>query len=127
MGATLDTPDVDYTALAPGASLRVPITDAIVAFGGADGMLMLETGEIQKSTSYGPSKVYGVEGAAGVDIAITKQIGVRVAVEYSQIMFSFNPKGSTLANSRDGDPATQDITGATDRSLGVAATLGLVY
>jgi hypothetical protein len=127
MGATLDTPDVDYTAVAPGAALRVAITDTIVAFGGADGMLMLETGEIQKSTSYGPSKVYGIEGAAGVDIAITKQIGVRVAVEYSQIMFSFNPKGSTLANSRDGDPATQDISGATDRSMGVAATLGLVY
>ncbi|HEX7841922.1 MAG TPA: hypothetical protein VF469_30840, partial [Kofleriaceae bacterium] len=64
---------------------------------------------------------------AGADIAFTKQIGLRIAVEYSQIMFSFSPKGPTKANNRDGDPATLDVTSATDRSIGVIATLGLVY
>ena len=127
MGATLDAPDVDYTAVAPGASVRVPVTSSIVAFGGADGLLILGAGAIQKSTSYGPATVYGLEGTAGVDIAIAKQIGVRVAAEYSQIMFTFNPKGSTLANNRDNDPTTVDVTGAADRSIGVAAMLCLTY
>ena len=127
MAAVLDAPDVDYTAIAPGAALRVPVTPSIAVFGAADGLLMLQTGAIQKSASYGPATVYGLEGAGGVDIAITRQIGVRVALEVSQIMFAFNPKGATLANNRDNDPTTQDVSGATDRSIGVAATLGLTY
>jgi hypothetical protein len=102
------------------------VTDTITAFVGLDGMLMLEAGPIQTAASYGPATVYGVEIAGGVDIAITKQIGLRVALEYSQISFSFSNKG-TLANSRDNDPTNQDVMGAVDRSIGLAATLGLVY
>jgi hypothetical protein len=71
--------------------------------------------------------VYGLEGAAGVDIALTGQIGLRLAAEYSQIMFTFNPTGSTMANNRDANPATQDVNGAADRSIGIAVTVGLAY
>jgi hypothetical protein len=42
-------------------------------------------------------------------------------------VFSFTPKGPTLANNRDNDPATQDVMGATDRSIGGAVTLGFAY
>lgn len=127
MAAVLDAPDVDYAAISPGAALRVAVTGSVTAFAGADALLILTAGAIQKSASYGPATVYGLEGTGGVDIAITRQIGVRIALEYSQIMFSFKPKGPTLANNRDNNPATQDVMGATDRSIGVAATLGLVY
>ena len=127
MAAVLDAPDVDYTAIAPGAAVRVPVTGTIAVFGAADGMLILQAGAIQKSASYGPATVYGLEGAGGVEIALTPQIGLRLAIEYSQIMFAFKPKGPTLANNRDNDPATQDVTGATDRSIGVAVTVGLAY
>jgi hypothetical protein len=127
MAAVLDAPDVDYTAIAPGAAVRVPVTGAIAVFGAADGLLILQAGAIQKSASYGPATVYGLEGAAGVEIALTAQIGLRLALEYSQIMFAFKSKGPTLANNRDSDPATQDVTGATDRSIGVAVTVGLAY
>jgi hypothetical protein len=127
MAAVLDAPDVDYAAISPGAALRVAVTGSVTAFAGADALLILAAGAIQKSASYGPATVYGLEGTGGVDIAITRQIGVRIALEYSQIMFSFSPKGPTLANNRDNNPATQDVMGATDRSIGVAATLGLVY
>jgi len=127
MGAALDAPDVDYAAVSPVVAIRVPITGSVAVFGGADGLLVFEAGGIQKSASYGPAKVYGLEGSAGVDIALAKQIALRIAVEYSQIAFSFKPQGATLANNRDADPTSQDVMGATDRSIGGAVTLGLVY
>lgn len=127
MGAVLDAPDVDYAAVSPGVALRVPVAAPVAVFGGADALLIFEAGGIQSSASYGPATVYGLEGTAGVDIALARQIGLRIAVEYSQIKFSFTPKGATMANNRDNDPATQDVMGATDRSIGGAVTLGLVY
>lgn len=126
MAAILDAPDVDYSAVAPGIAARTPVTGSITMFGGLDGMLMLDTGPIQKVASYGPSTVYGIEAAAGVDIAVAKQIGLRIALEYSQINFSFSNKGAMAIN-RDNDPTSQDVMGAVDRSIGLAATLGLVY
>jgi hypothetical protein len=71
--------------------------------------------------------VYGLEGTAGVDIALAKQIGLRLALEYSQVLFKFTPQGSTMANNRDGDPTTQDVNGATDRSIGGTVMVCLVY
>ena len=127
MAAVLDAPDVDYAAIAPVASLRVPVAASVAVFGGADGLLIFDAGRIQKSASYGPATVYGFEGTAGADIAFTRQIGLRVALEYSQVVFSFTPKGPTMANNRDQNPSTQDVSGATDRSIGVAVTLDLVY
>lgn len=126
MGILLDAPDVDYAAVAPGIAARTPVTETIAVFGGVDGLLMLDTGQIQQSTSYGPATVYGVEATAGVEIAVSRQLGLRVAIEYSQISFSFNNAG-VQANSRDSDPTTQDVMGAVDRSIGLAVTLGLVY
>jgi len=127
MGAVLDAPDVAYAAVSPGAWLRVPVTSSVAVVGGADGLLIFEAGAIQRSASYGPANVYGIEASAGVDIALAKQIALRVGLEYSQIMFTFTPKGTTLANNRDNDPTTQDVMGATDRSIGGAVTLGFVY
>ena len=127
MGAVLDAPDVAYSAVSPGAWLRVPVASSVTVFGGADGLLIFEAGAIQRTTSYGPATVYGLEATGGVDIAITRQIAVRVGVEYSQIMFTFTPKGPTMANNRDNNPTTQDVMGATDRSIGGAVTLGFVY
>jgi hypothetical protein len=126
MTAVLDAPDVDYTAVAPGLAARVPVTPTVAIIGAASGMLMLEAGPIQTTSSYGPASVYGIEASGGVDIALTPQFALRVALEYSLINFSFRGTGA-LATSRDNDAATQDVNGAHDRSIGVAATLDLVY
>jgi hypothetical protein len=126
MALVLDTPDVDYTAVAPGVAAHVPVTPAITLFGDLDGMLILDTGAIQKSTSYGSATVYGVEVLGGLDVALAKQIGLRVALEYSQINFSFKGKGM-MSMLRDTDSASQDVMGATDRSIGATVTLGLTY
>jgi hypothetical protein len=126
MAVVLDAPDVDYTAVAPGVAARVPVTPTITILGGLDGMLMLEAGPIQRRPSFGPATVYGIEGFAGVDVALTAQIGLRVALEYSRIRLSFDGKGE-MTTSRDNDVTTQDVNAATDRWIGVAATVGLVY
>lgn len=126
MAANLDTPDFDYTAVAPGAEARAPVSGAIALFAHVDGMLMLETGPVTKNTAYGAATVYGVEAQAGFDVALAKQISLRIAAEYSQMSFSFSNKGM-LAINRDNDPATQDVMGAVDRYIGAAATLELVY
>jgi hypothetical protein len=126
-GVVLDTPDVDYAAVSPGAWLRVSVASSVAVFGGAGGLLIFEAGGIQSSTSYGPATVYGVEGTAGVDIALARQIALRIGLEYSQIMFKFKPKGPTMANNRDNDQATQDIHGATDRSIGGTVMVCLTY
>jgi hypothetical protein len=125
--AVLDTPDFEYRAISPGAWLRVPVTSSVAVFGGGDGLLIFETGGVQKSTSYGPATVYGFEATAGVDIALAKQIALRIGLEYSQIMFKFSPKGPTMANNRDGDQTTLDVKGATDRSIGGTVMACLSY
>lgn len=127
--ATLDTPDFDYAAVSPSAALHVPVVDPVAAFASADGLVVFEAGGVTRNAGYGPATVYGYEGAAGADIAITPQIGVRVALEFSQILFKFTPRATTptMANNRDGDPSTQDIMGATDRSIGGTVTLGITY
>jgi hypothetical protein len=127
MAAVLDAPDVEYAAVSPGAWLRVPVTSSVAVFGGGDGLFIFDAGGIQKSTSYGPATVYGIEAGAGVDVALTPQIGLRFALEYSQIMFKFTAKGSTLANNRDGDPSSLDVNGATDRSIGGTVMACLIY
>jgi hypothetical protein len=126
MAVVLDAPDVDYAALAPGVAARVPVTPTITILGGLDGMLMLGAGPIQRRPSFGPATIYGIEGFAGVDVALTHQIGLRIALEYSRIRLSFDGEGE-MTTSRDNDVTTQDVNGATDRWIGVAATVGLVY
>jgi hypothetical protein len=126
MTLVLDAPDVDYSAIAPGVAARVPVSSSITGFAAADGLLILKTGAIQTQASYGAANVYGFDAQAGVELAVTHQIGVRVAVEYSQINLAFKATGA-MATSRDNDPATVDVTAAVDRSIGISATLGLVY
>jgi hypothetical protein len=126
MAVVLDTPDVDYSAIAPGIAMQVPVTRSVAIVGGLDALLMLDAGPVQTADSYGPAKVYGIEAAGGANVAIAKKIALRVALEYSRISFSFSGKGAMSIN-RDNNPATQDINGAIDRALGVSATLGLVY
>lgn len=126
-GVVLDTPDFDYAAVAPGAWLRVPVAPSIAVFGGADGLLIFEAGGVQRSTSYGPATVYGVEGTAGVDVALARQIALRLGLEVSLIRFKFTPQGATMANNRDNDQGTQDVRGAADRSIGGTVTVCFTY
>jgi len=126
MAAILDAPDVNYTAVAPTAAARVPVASSVAIIAGIDGLLMLEAGPIQNTSSYGPAKVYGLEAIGGVDIAIARRLGLRVAAEYSLISFSFGAKGMMAVNRDNDAPRRMSTAPPTDRSAS-PATLGLVY
>ena len=125
-GNMLDLPDVDYKMYEPGASLRIPVapTVALVAMGRA--MLISDAGSIVTGTQYGQAKVFGFEGQAGLDIVLGDRFAIRLVGELAQVGYTFTGVG-TLANSRDNDPMTKDVGGATDRSIGGAATLAVLY
>jgi opacity protein-like surface antigen len=125
-GPAFDVPDVDYSALAPKLLVHVPVTPSVALFASLDTWLFLGAGMITDATSYGQSSLFGIEATSGVELALSPRLSVHAAVEYSQVNLSFHGN-SGMSSNRDGDPATQDIRGATDRSVGVAATLGLAY
>ena len=114
-----DMPDTVYTALNGSATLRAEITPKVTASGEAGPLLMLSTGPIQDTTSYGPATVFGVEVRAGADIAVAKSIAVKLGLEFTQISFKFNGAGAMAA--------ARGVSGATDRDIVIASTLVLVY
>jgi hypothetical protein len=114
-----DAPDTDYQSNQRDASARTPFTPAITGFATAIAMLPFAAGPIQKSDSYGPANAYGLGLTAGIDVAVASAIGLRIAGEAEQISLTFKGTGS-LAQGRM-------VTAATDRQLGIFATLALFY
>lgn len=114
-----DAPDVDYQSLQLDLGARTPFTPAIMGFATLTGILPFAAGPIQKSDSYGPANVYGVGLTAGVNIAVASQIAVHVAGEVDQISLSFKGTG--------GQAQSRMVTAATDRQLGLVASLALFY
>ena len=119
MPTLLDAPDVDYAAIAPGVTARLRAAPKVTLFAALDAMLILSTGAIQSADNYGAADVFGIDGDAGVDIALGKQLGLRFAAEYSQINLSFKGNGA-MATARG-------VSAATDRAFGMAATLAAMF
>jgi len=124
---SLDLPDTNYAFLAPGLGFRFPIGGmfALVAYGEA--MFVSNAGPIQKAESYGKAKIVGGSGEGGFELVIANRFAFRAVFEITQFGYTFVGTGGMLANSRDNDPATKDVGGATDRSIGGVATLGVLY
>ena len=124
---SLDLPDTDYKFLAPGAGFRIPIGTFLAFQAYGKGMFVNNAGPIQQANSYGKAKIIGIEAAAGFDIVFSNRFALRLQGELVQIGYSFVGTGGAMVNSRDGNPSTKDIGGATDRSIGGTATLGVLY
>jgi hypothetical protein len=121
-----DLPTVDYAMVIPGAKFRMPLTPRLAASLGVSGLLILDAGGIQQPDAYGEATVYGIQSAIALDILLGKRFVVRVAGEFTQIAFSFQGTGQ-LSNNVDGNTATVDVTGMTDRAIGGSATFAVVY
>lgn len=121
-----DVPDVEYASIDPSIALEAPAGRSVTVFARAAGMLMFDAGPISDSMSFGRSTVFGVEAATGLDVALSPHVALRLALEYSRIGLSFDLSNPQTAG-RDGDPSTKDINGATDQSLGGAATIRIAY
>ena len=124
---SLRIPDTDYHFIGPGLSFRVPFIAAVALVGGGDAMLVSNAGPVQLASQYGRAKVVGVEAFGGLDFSFTSKVGFRVTAEYAQIGFTFVGPGGEIVNNLDNDPASKDIGGALDRSIGVSGTLAVMY
>jgi len=124
-GGMLDFPNVQYSIIEPGVGLRLPVGKLVI---NADAKLMVitNTGQIQDPAQYGAASVFGFEGAAGADYAITPNIFARAAFRFETIGFTFKGAGA-MTTMRDGDGATVDVTGARDTYFGGLVTVGYLY
>ena len=120
MGQTLDMPDVDYKAVAPGAVLRIPAAPKIGVVVALDVPLMLDAGPVAKSNSYGPADVLAFDVLAGAQFALAPHYALQLRADLDQVGLSFKAKPLSGA-------ATRGVSGATDRTIGLTATLTILY
>ncbi|HSN27455.1 MAG TPA: hypothetical protein VLT45_14270 [Kofleriaceae bacterium] len=122
-----DVPNVSYKMIEPEAFLIYPASPKLNINASAGFLAVTSTGDMQKPTEYGAASVTGFELSAGVDVGLTKNIFVRGEGMIQTIGMTFKGDPMSLANTRDNDPATQEVTGARDTYFGGAVTLGYAY
>lgn len=120
MADQLDMPDVDYTALAPDVTARIAAAPNVGVFASLQIPLMLSSGPIQEPASYGPSTILAFDVRAGVQLALGAHYAVQMGLYFDQISFKFTAKQGSMA-------AAREVSAATDRSIGLAASLGVFY
>ena len=64
--------------------------------------------------------------AAAIDVVIANRVALRISGEMAQYGFAFVGNGEQTYN-RDNDPGSPDVGGASDRFIGGAATLAVLY
>ncbi len=116
----LDMPDVDYKAIAPGIAARVAATPKISVFGSLAVPLMLNSGPIQDPASYGASKILAIDFRAGTQITLASHVALELGLDIEQVGLSFTGQPGSMSVARM-------VTKATDRSVGISATLGVFY
>ncbi|MDB4953044.1 MAG: hypothetical protein JWO36_613 [Myxococcales bacterium] len=116
----LDMPDVEYSAVAPGAVAKIAATPKIGVMLGADVPLMLSTGPIGAGTSYGKATILSFALTGGVEVALAPNYGLHFAAIFEQVGLSFKADAGSQAASRG-------VTAATDRTVGVTASFAVIY
>jgi hypothetical protein len=123
---SLDVPDVDYRLLDPGVAFRLPLGAWIAVTLAGRALVVTDAGPIQRNDQYGATQLLGGTAAAGVEVLLGNRVAVRIAGEATALQLQFSGNGA-LANNRDNDPSTIEVRSATDRYLGGAATLVILY
>ncbi len=116
----LDMPDVDYSAIAPGATLRIGVGPKISGFASLDLPLMLSSGPLQEPASYGGAKILAADFRGGTQIMLADRIALQLAAEFLQIGLTFTGQPGSMASARM-------VQSATERSVGLSATIGITY
>jgi hypothetical protein len=124
-GMDIDLPNVSYSMLDFGVGARIPFgTPAFAANVDARYLLIMGTGDIQETTSYGAGSKLGLDLDAGIEARLAVRNVIRVGVHYTRIAFDFD--GSGEDTNRDGMP-DQDVGGALDQYFGIYATFGYLF
>ena len=134
-----DIPNVEYSIIEPAAFVRYGVIPKLT-IGGDVGFLVVTgagtaagpiagTGDIGNSSVYGQATASGYELEANGEYMLTSRIFARAVVRLESISFTFksDPSGTSLTNTRDTDPTTQDVNGAKDLYFGGYAMVGFLY
>jgi hypothetical protein len=130
-GEVTDIPNVRYGILSLGGFARYPLTPAINLDVDAAFLAVLTAGtsmyDIGNAAEYGKATVSGEELAVGADYALTPSWFLRAQFRVETIAYKFAGGPATLANNRDTNPDTQDVTAARDTYFGGMVTAGFAY
>lgn len=110
--AMLDMPDTSYSGVAPSVVGRFAVAPKIGLFFAGGVMLLLGAGDI--TDDYGAASGFGVDLAAGADIAFAPRYGMRVALELNQVGLSY-------------DNPMRGVSASTDRTIGLVAAFAILY
>lgn len=121
-----DMPDVDYAGFEPGIDVRVPVTPKIALLAGGRLTLLQSAGAITNASQYGSANIRGGRAMTALDFVLGRHTALRLEGDVAVLGLSFAGTGM-LSNSRDGDPMTIDVGGATDRYWGGSATMAIFY
>ena len=115
-------PNVSYRYALLGAGVRVPIVRTLCAtYVDAAYLLVLDTGEIGKATSFGGGFVGGLDAELGLDIRPTRSLTLRIGGRYTRFFYDFDNSGRLADQNNDGK---QDVGGALDQYFGGFVSLG---
>lgn len=126
MTTALDLPSVDYQMIDPSLALRVPLGHRVAVTAEGRALFALDAGPIEQADQYGSAKLFGARGSLGFEILFATRFALRLSGEVFQMNLQFDGNGA-LANNRDGNAQTVDVTHAVDTYFGGAATLGVMY
>ena len=113
----LDMPDVDYSAIAPGAELKYALSRKSALFASLLIPVVASSGPV--TTTFGGKGSFGFAFDGGLDIALAPHYGVRFEAILDQIGVTFD-QTNTVA-------MTRGLTSATDRTMGLVATFAMIY
>jgi hypothetical protein len=122
----LDMPDVSYRMFCPGLQLRFPVAPVAALSLTAHGMLVFDAGAIQSPQQYGQATITGADVTLALDILLGRRFALKLSGDFALLGYSFTGNGEQT-NNRDGDSSTKDVGGASDRYIGGAATLAVMY
>jgi hypothetical protein len=119
--------DTTYSIVDAGAAGRIPLgTPKVALVLAARYLQVLDAGEISTTNFYGSGSALGVDADLALEWTFLGRAVLRVGGRYQRFAFSFDGNGR-LSNNRDGNPATQDVGGATDQYYGGYLTVGYVF
>lgn len=122
--AMLGLPNVAQTYINLGANVRVPFGTprfALVAGGGY--LLVQDGGDLNAESAYGAGSASGFKVDAGLEFRVLPFLPVRAGFRMSQVKYSFDGTGA-LSNNLDGDAASVDVSGGTEKVVGGYVSLG---
>jgi hypothetical protein len=114
MGTTLDMPNTEYGAIAPGGALRFAATPKIAIMFSLDIPLVFASGSITTGAQFGQATILAGSGEGAVDFLLGPHYGVRFAALYDRVDFLFqSPR--------------RGVSAAIDSTLALTAMFALVY